>query len=226
MCARVTLRSGVERIKEEFGISASATPDFKQSYNISPGTDVLAVVRNGGNKLSTFRWGLIPSWAKEAAIGNKLINARAETLAVKPAFKDAFRKRRCLVVVDGFYEWHREKGKRSVPFFVSLKSGRPFGIAGLYETWHSPDGEDIKTCTIITTEANEIIAPIHSRMPVIVPEGDRDFWLDTGPQDKTVLERILKPYDPDEMDAYEVSSYVNYASNDSPECIKPVKRGG
>jgi putative SOS response-associated peptidase YedK len=224
MCARVTLRSGVERVKEEFGISAAAAPDFKQSYNISPGTDVLAVVRNDENRLSIFRWGLIPSWAREAAIGNKLINARAETLAEKPAFKDAFRKRRCLVVVDGFYEWHKEKG-RSVPFFVSLKSGRPFGLAGLYENWHSPEGEDMETCTVITTEANDIIAPIHSRMPVIVPEQNRGLWLDAGTQDMAALERMLMPYDPDEMDAYEVSPYVNYASNDSPECIRPVKSG-
>jgi putative SOS response-associated peptidase YedK len=224
MCARVTLRGGIEKVKEEFGISSAEAPDFKQGYNISPGTDVLAVVRNGESRLSLFRWGLIPSWAREAAIGNKLINARAETLAEKPAFKDAFRKRRCLMVVDGFYEWHREKG-RSIPFFISLKSGQPFGLAGLYETWNDPDGGDIETCTVITTEANEIVAPIHSRMPAIIPVQNRDLWLDPGTRDMAALGQMLKPYDPGEMDAYRVSPYVNYASNDSPECIAPVKGG-
>jgi putative SOS response-associated peptidase YedK len=222
MCARVTLRAGVRKVREEFGISGAEAPEVKPRYNISPGTDVLAVVRNGGNNLKTFRWGLIPTWAKEAAIGNRLINARAETVAEKPAFKAAFAKRRCLVAVDGFYEWHREGG-RSVPFYIALKSGRPFGLAGLYETWHDPEGSDVSTCTVITTEANDIVAPIHNRMPVIIPPDERDNWLDPTSQDLKALQVLLRPYAPEEMDAYEVSTFVNYASHDSPECIEPVK---
>jgi len=222
MCARVTLRTGVKQVREEFGITGGEAPETKASYNISPGTDVLAVVRNGGNNLKRFRWGLIPSWAKEASIGSRLINARAETLAEKPAFKAAFARRRCLVAVDGFYEWRREGG-RSVPFFITLKSGRPFGLAGLYETWHDPEGGDVSTCTVITTEANDTVAPIHNRMPVIIPPAERDLWLDPESKDLKSLQTLLRPYDAGEMDAYEVSSFVNYASHDSPMCIEPVK---
>jgi putative SOS response-associated peptidase YedK len=225
MCARVTLRAGVEKVREEFGVSGADSPEVKPSYNVSPGTDVMAVVQNGGRGLARFRWGLIPSWAREAAIGHKLINARAETIAEKPAFKNAFRKRRCLIAVDGFYEWHREGG-RSKPFFISLRSGGVFGLAGLYETWHDPEGEDVSSCTVITTEANSLIAPIHNRMPVIIPAKGRDEWLDTETSDLDTLSGLLVPYSPDEMDAYEVSPFVNYAANDSPKCIEPLKGKG
>lgn len=222
MCARVTLRSDVSKVREEFGIGEARAPEFKPSYNISPGRDILAVVRNGENRLCLLRWGLVPSWARDPSIGNRLINARAETLAEKPAFKDAFVKRRCLIAVDGFYEWKKEGG-RSIPFYVRMKEDRVFGLAGLYETWRAPDGRDISTCTVITTGANPLLSPIHDRMPVIIPSPKRDIWLDPRMKDPAALEEMLGPYDPASMEAYEVSAFVSSSAHDSPDCIRPVR---
>jgi putative SOS response-associated peptidase YedK len=153
---------------------------------------------NGKNQLVCFRWGLIPSWSKDPSIANKLINARAETVDKKPSFKDAFKKRRCLIVADGFYEWKRE-GKSKIPLYFYLKSGRPFGFAGLYETWISPDKKEINTCVIITTNANELIAPVHDRMPVILSNDQERIWLDSDKVDVSGLKSILKPYPADDM---------------------------
>lgn len=223
MCGRVTLRSDINAVGEEFGIRGEhALHGFKPSYNLSPGRDVLAVVGNGGNRLAFFRWGLVPSWAEDPSIGNRLINARAETLPAKPAFRDAFLNRRCLVVSDGFYEWKKERG-RSIPFFISMRDGRPFGLAGLYEHWRAPDGGDLDTCTVITTEANELLSPIHNRMPAIIPAAERDAWLDAGMKDPEALLALLRPFATEGMEAYQVSSFVNSAVHDSPECIRPLK---
>ncbi len=223
MCGRVTLRSDISVVGEEFGIRGEhALHGFKPSYNLSPGRDVLAVVRNGENRLALFRWGLVPSWAEDPSIGNRLINARAETLAAKPAFREAFLNRRCLVVSDGFYEWKKERG-RSVPFFITMKDGKPFGIAGLYETWRAPDGCDIATCTVITTDSNGLLRPLHDRMPAIIPAQERDAWLDPGTKDPRALATLLKPFGEENMEAYEVSTLVNSAAHDSPECIRPLK---
>ncbi|MEN6489401.1 MAG: SOS response-associated peptidase, partial [Smithella sp.] len=155
----------------------------------------------------SLRWGLIPSWAKDASIGNKMINARAETIATKPSFKNAFQKRRCLIPVDGFYEW-RTSGKVKKPFSLSLKSGEPFGLAGLYETWMSPEKEPIHTCTIITTEANELIQSIHDRMPVIVNKEFYNFWIDPDNHDPAGLLAILKPYQATEMIMTTVDPFI------------------
>ncbi|MEJ2314870.1 MAG: SOS response-associated peptidase [Nitrospirota bacterium] len=221
MCARVTLRSGARRVREEFGIGGGRpSPDFRPSYNISPGREVLAVVRGGENRLELFRWGLVPSWARDPSIGNRLINARAETLARRPAYADAFLKRRCLVVVDGFYEWRKEGG-RSTPFFVHLKTDAPFGLAGLYERWISPGGRELATCTVITTVANRLLSDIHDRMPAIIPPEGRSAWLDPNAGDPAALGRLLRPFPPEEMEAYRVSAFVNSADRDSPECIRP-----
>jgi putative SOS response-associated peptidase YedK len=141
---------------------------------------------------------LIPSWSKDPSIANKLINARAETVDKKPSFRDAFKKRRCLIVADGFYEWKKE-GKSKVPLYFYLKSGRPFGFAGLYETWTSPGKKEISTCAIITTDANELIKPIHDRMPVILPKDKERVWLDSDVVDASLLLSILKPYPASEM---------------------------
>jgi putative SOS response-associated peptidase YedK len=177
MCGRFTLASPFVAVTERF--HAAAPPDLRPRYNIAPGQEVLCVIRDGANRIEPLRWGLIPFWAKDPAIGNRLINARAETVAEKPSFRSAFAKRRCLVVADGFFEW-RPAGKRKVPVYIFLKSKKPFGFAGLYESWKDPGGREIRTCTIITTEANEIVRPIHDRMPVILPEGVEDRWLDPG----------------------------------------------
>jgi putative SOS response-associated peptidase YedK len=155
-------------------------------------------------------------------MGFNMINAKAETVAEKPAFREAFRRQRCLVVADGFFEW-RHEGKLRIPVYIRLKSQRPMGFAGLYNTWISPDGDALCTCSIITTEANELLSPIHDRMPAIIPEDKDDLWLDPKINDKDRLMPLLRPYSPNEMEYYEVSSVINKPENDSPEIIMPVK---
>ena len=185
-------------IVESFGIGKVAA-EYKPGGNISPGQQIAAVIRDEDvNKLVDFRWGLIPSWAKEPSIGSRMFNARAETIAEKPSFREAFKRHRCLVVADGFYEWQKmEKGKK--PFHFSLRSAGPFGFAGLYETWLSPENRLVKTCTIITTDANDLLKPIHDRMPVIVPKDKEALWMDPGAPDPRELAAILKPYPAGEM---------------------------
>jgi putative SOS response-associated peptidase YedK len=159
----------------------------------------VVICHNGINQLVCYRWGLIPSWSRDPSIAEKLINARAETVDKKPSFKDALKKRRCLIVADGFYEWKRE-GKSKMPLYFYLKSARPFGFAGLYETWISPDKKEINTCVIITTAANELIAPIHDRMPVIVSGEQENIWLQSDVSKISDLLSLLKPYPAGEMD--------------------------
>jgi putative SOS response-associated peptidase YedK len=222
MCGRFIMVTPFSVIAQTFGIE-EADCDLHPSYNIPPGNSVLAVIREkreSANRLVRFRWGLVPAWAKAPAIGNRLINARAESVHEKPSFKEAFRKRRCLVIADGFYEWQRKDGKR-IPFFVRLKNKQPFGFAGLYETWTSPAGRILKTCTIITTQANELVKPLHDRMPVIVPENQRTLWLDPAINSKEILFDLLKPYPAENMETYEVSRSVNSPTNDTPDLIRP-----
>ncbi len=219
MCGRFTLVSPYVVITERF--HASAPPDLQPRYNIAPGQDVLCVIRDGENRLEPLRWGLIPYWAKDPAIGSRLINARAETLAEKPSFRYAFAKRRCLIVADGFFEW-RPAGKRRVPVYIFLKSKKPFGLAGLYETWKSPDGKDLRTCTLITTEANDLVRPMHDRMPVILSQDVEDRWLDPGQGNCGMLLSCLKPYPAEAMAAYDVNTAVNNTRHDAPDCILPA----
>ena len=167
------------------------------------------------------RWGLIPSWAKDPSMGSRMINARAETIAEKPAFRNALRRRRCLVLADGFYEWQRAGTSRR-PMRVEMRPGEPFAFAGLWETWRNPDGQAIPSCTIITTEANELIRPIHDRMPVILRRELEEFWLDRNVKDPAALGNVLNPYPTDAMAAYQVSSLVNSYANDGPGVIEPV----
>ena len=164
------------------------------------------------------RWGLIPFWAKDPKIGARMINARSETVAEKPAFRNALKKRRCLVLADGYYEWQKTPvGKR--PYRIIMKSGEPFAMAGLWETWKDPQGNVVPSCTIITTAANDFLAPIHNRMPVILPRESEELWLDPGVDDATLLTDLLIPYPDKRINAYEVSTIVNYAGNVSPEVI-------
>lgn len=221
MCGRFTLVSPFVAVTERFHVAAPA--GLRPRYNIAPGQDVLCVFRDGQNRLEPLRWGLIPFWAKDPAIGSRLINARAETLAEKPSFRQAFARRRCLVVADGFYEW-RAAGKRKVPVYLFLKSKGPFGFAGLYERWKSPGGEEIRTCTIITTGANELVRPIHDRMPVILPEDVEDEWLDPAANRRESLLSLLKPYPAAGMDAYDVTPVVNNTGHDAPDCIAPAPK--
>ena len=197
MCGRFFLLTDLSVIVESFGIQEVAC-DYRPDHNLSPGREIPAVVHEGRNRLVGFRWGLIPAWARDPLIGNRMFNARAETIAEKPSFRDAFRRRRCLIPAEGFYEWQRD-GKVKKPFRFSLQSGRPFGFAGLHETWISPEKKTIRTCTIITTEANELIQPIHDRMPVILPKEREVAWMDPENRDEKALLSLLKPYPPDEM---------------------------
>jgi len=209
---------------KDFGVQ-EITDDLQPSFNVAP-TDKVAVVLNKGVKqLVAMRWGLVPFWATDPKIASKHINARAETLTVKPAFKDAFKRRRCLVVADGFFEWQKQ-GATKIPLFIHLEPERPFGFAGLYEIWTPPLGEKLVTCTIITTEANELVRPIHDRMPVILPKDAEDFWLDSAVEDHTRLLDLLQPYQASDMSAFTVSKLVNSVKNNSPECIEPVSAMG
>ena len=222
MCGRFTLFSDLKHIQLTLPIDAvhaKVTPN----YNIAPTQPVLTVVqREGVNILETMRWGLIPSWAKDAQIGYKMINARAETVAEKPSFKRSFQQRRCLIVADGFYEW-RKDGTKKTPMFIRLKSKRPFSFAGLYAIWKSPEGEAVTSCTIITTAANELMRSIHDRMPVILPRKDQRVWLDPAGQDLGRLVSLLKPYPEQSMECYAVSPIVNSPQHNSPECIQSVE---
>lgn len=197
MCGRFVLISDLKDIQKNFDIH-DVLCEYKPSWNIVPSKSVPVVIRrNGKNQMECLRWGLIPSWSKDPSISKKLINARAETVDKKPSFREAFKKRRCLIIADGFYEWRKE-GNRKIPLYFYLKSGRPFGFAGLYETWLSKDKMEIKTCVIITTAANEMIATVHDRMPVILSKDNGRIWLEEM-SDLSSLFSILKPYSAEEM---------------------------
>jgi len=186
MCGRFTLHTDLSQIQKAFQLDRVAL-ESEPSYNVAPTQSVLAVVRQEGeNVLARMRWGLVPSWAKDMSIGSKMINARAETLAEKPSFKRLLKSRRCLVVADGFYEWQK-KGTQKVPMHIRMKSGEPFGFAGLYDMWHSPADETIVSCTVITGAANNVVAPIHDRMPVILPREAYAEWLDPANTDPVGL---------------------------------------
>ena len=223
MCGRFTRTVDLKTVAQRFGVP-TAMEEIKSSrprYNIAPTQAVIVVGDDGRRYLTQMQWGLIPSWAKDPSIGNRMINARAETLAVKPAFRVALRKRRCLVVADGFYEWQqRERGKQ--PVYIVLRSREPFGFAGLWDTWTAPEGEEIKSCTIITTEANELLKPIHDRMPVILNRDAEALWLDPTIQDPAKLLPLLKRYPAEDMELYPVSRLVNSPQHDTPDCIVPA----
>lgn len=220
MCGRYTLSQSPEAIAAAFGLDT--VPEMEPRYNIAP-TQLVPVVLYSPDKqrqLQLLRWGLIPSWAEDSGIGSRLINARSETVSEKPSFRAAFRQRRCLVVADGFYEWQRQEHKKQ-PYYFLRQDQQPFGFAGLWENWHSPEGEEIKTCTILTTEANELMRPIHNRMPVILNPQDYTLWLDTTTQ-PTELQHLLHPYSPQVMKSYPVSTLVNKPTHNSPECINSL----
>lgn len=223
MCGRFTLTLSAEQIEARFGVPLP--PHYQPRYNIAPTQEIFALIADaGGRRVETFRWGLIPHWAQDPTIAQRLINARAETLFAKPSFRDAVRKRRCLVIADGFYEWRATARGKKTPVYIRLKSREPFGFAGLWETWNPPAGQTLKTCTIITTEPNELIKPIHTRMPVIVPRELEGFWLELSPKTDRELERVLQPYAAEEMELFEVSPLVNSATSEGPACIEPVTR--
>ena len=218
MCGRFTFVD-IEDIRERF----NAEPiNLKPNYNVAPTQNVPVIVNNG--QLAMFKWGLIPFWAKDPSIGNKLINARAESVDEKPSFKASFQRKRCLIIADGFYEWKKE-GASKRPHRIILKNKELFGFAGLWDTWKSPSGEIVSSCTIITTTPNELMASIHNRMPVILSRDSERVWLDQGIVDSNLLKSLLFPYPAELMLAYEVSSLVNSPKNNGPECLEPVASG-
>jgi putative SOS response-associated peptidase YedK len=220
MCGRYSLSVSPARIQQQFELPL--VPDLGARYNIAP-TQAVPVVRQTGSRreLALLRWGLIPHWAREERTGYSMINARAETVAQKPAFRAAMRTRRCLVPADGFYEW-RAAGRVKQPYHIRLRDADVFAFAGLWEHWTGEDGREIESFTIIVTDANEQLRPIHDRMPVILSPGDYALWLDPAVRDPQRLMPLLKPYPSERVLLTPVSPRVNSPGNDDPDCIAPV----
>jgi len=222
MCGRFTLTVDPAELQDSFTDYDFPTK-FAPRFNIAPTQPVLAIPNDGQQKADFFIWGLIPSWAKDPSIGNRLINARGETLAEKPSFRGSYKYKRCLILADGFYEWKVQPGtKTKVPYFIHMKDRQPFAFAGLWDEWNSPDGSQLRSCTIVTTAPNDFMSSIHNRMPVILPSDVYAKWLDTTPQSREKLDPLIKPYPAEEMAAYPVSTLVNNPKNDRAECVVPA----
>lgn len=220
VCGRFTLATPAETLAAHFELASA--PALQPRYNIAPTQPVLTVRAVDGQRTAEERrWGLVPHWAKDPKIGGRLINARAETVASKPAFRVAFRKRRCLVPADGFYEWKPISGRRQ-PFHLRRKDGAPFAMAGLFEQWSSEDGEIVDSCTVITTEANDVVRSIHDRMPVILDGESASSWLDPELADPEALQQLLRPCPGEDLTAYPVDTRVNRPKNDGPANIEPL----
>ena len=220
MCGRYSLTASLDELARRFDFDSNRD-DFEPRYNIAPTQQVLAVVGGNARRAGFIRWGLIPQWAKSDSASPPIINARAETVAEKPTFRDSLRRRRCLILADGFYEWQK-MGDAKRPMRVALRSGEPFAFAGLWSMSSDPEGNRISSCAIITTAANDLLRPIHHRMPVILSKEVEDLWLDTALDDAQTLTQLLEPYPDDALEAYEVSALVNSASNDRPEVATPL----
>jgi putative SOS response-associated peptidase YedK len=224
MCGRFTNKAKPEQIKAEFKVGAKNPNLFQPRYNIAPSQMIDVVFEPETERiLSQLKWGLVPSWSKDAQTSKGLINARAETLTEKPSFREAFKTRRCIIPASGFYEWQKKGTGAKQPFYFYLKDKEVFGFAGLWEEWlDKQSGELLETCTIITTEANEVLKPVHERMPVILKPESYDEWLDTKVKDTNKLQELLKPYSSKEMDSHAVSKNVNIPESNSAELIKPM----
>jgi len=224
MCGRFTLTATFTEIIQRFEIDAAIQEElYNPNYNVAPSQSVLSVINDGSkNRLGFLRWGLIPPWSKEMKIGYKMINARAETIAEKPSFRNPFQKKRCLIIADSFYEWKRHEDKTKTPMRIKLKSDGLFAMAGLWERWISPQGESIYSCSVITTTPNELVKDIHDRMPVILKPSDEKIWLDPAISDIDQLNQLLMPMTHDLMETYEVSSLVNSPKNNSIELIREI----
>ena len=223
MCGRFTLFEADTILSKDFGAPISF--ELQPRYNIAPTQQILAVrhsIGREGREAVLLRWGLIPHWAKDTSIGTRMINARAETVGEKPAFRSAFRSRRCLVPSSGFYEWKMEE-RRKQPYFIRPRGRTSFAFAGLWEMWQGPEGSVVESCTLITTESNELISKIHDRMPVILPPSDYTLWLDPGISDGRRLIPLLKQYPTNELELFPVGAIVNNPKVDDSSCIAPAK---
>lgn len=226
MCGRYTLTTPGELIADVFDLSEP--PEIQPRYNVAPTQEVAAIRRDEAGSPRRFvrlRWGLVPHWADDPAIGNRMINARSESVAEKPAFRTSFKRKRCLVLADGFYEWQKVEGGRKQPWYFRLASGDPFAFAGLWAHWDKggpdQDREPIESCTLLTTDANPLVKKVHHRMPVILDPEDNDLWLDPAVDDRERLEAVLDAFDPAKMIAFPVSTRVNSPANDDPSVIEP-----
>ena len=220
MCGRFAQRTDARKLAKEFKVRE--VPETKPRYNIAPTQDILSIRQAEDEREAVFlKWGLIPSWAKDASIGAKLLNARSETVTEKPSFREAFKKRRCIIPADGFYEWQRTGGKKQ-PYFFHLHDERPFGFAGLWEKWKGEDGQVLETCTILTTEANKVLRPVHNRMPVILHPEDYEMWLADDARKIDLIKELLRPYLSSEMISYPVSTLVNNAFNVGTDLLIPI----
>ncbi len=232
MCGRYTLTDPVAAVEDLFGLNPPEDADTQTAggiwsprFNIAPTQDVLIArvdTAEGKLEVGPAKWGLIPHWAKDQREGARMINARSETVAAKPAFRTSYRTRRCLVPADGFYEWLKKGPKDKQPHYIKMKDGSAYAYAGLWTKWRSPEGETVRSCTVLTTKPNELVAEVHDRMPVILSAGDYSAWLDPAVTDGDAVAHLLKPYPKEFMESYRVSRRVSKFQNDDPECIVPA----
>ncbi|MEW4564488.1 SOS response-associated peptidase [Bremerella sp. JC770] len=222
MCGRYTLRARLNQLLQIYGAQSSI--EYSERFNVAP-SQMVPVLKldddSGAREIVLMKWGLVPSWAKDEAIGNKMINARCETVDEKPAYRAAFKRRRCLVLADGFYEWQKQ-GSKKQPYLFQKKDSSPYGYAGLWETWKKGD-QPLQSCTIITTTPNALVEDVHDRMPVILPERHIENWLNHEYDHVERLKSMLKPYPASEMKRYPVDPMVGSPKNDKPECVEPIK---
>ncbi len=221
MCGRFTSLLSPEMLEEIFGVQAP--PYFAARYNIAP-TQQIWIIRQtatGGRYLSPVRWGLVPHWAKDLSMGSHMINARCETVHDKPAFRIAIRARRCIIPASGFFEWDHS-GKVRIPHYITLKDGSPFAFAGIWDSWKTPEGESLETCSILTTTSNSLVAVLHDRLPVILHPTEFNLWLDRSMNNPESLKRLYQPYPADLMQEWEVSTIVNSPSHETAETISPL----
>lgn len=221
MCGRYVSTTPVGVLAERFEVADVRASDLGERYNVAPTDEVYAVAegKDGTRRLGTFKWGLVPFWAKDPKVGNRMINARLETVQSK--FKRTLERRRCLIPADGFYEWQQHGGVKQ-PFYIRLADGAPFAMAGLWELWKTHEGDWLQSCTILTTAANELMQPLHDRMPVILPPEQYERWLDPEQRDADALQELMAPFPAQQMAAYPVSRAVNKVGNDGPDLVAPV----
>jgi len=229
MCGRFVSSTPVSKLVEQFLVEDVKVEEHDPSYNVAPTTEVMAIATGseGVRRLGTFKWGLVPTWAKDPSIGNRMINLRAETVSEKPSFRRTLGKHRCIIPADGFYEWKdMGKGRKKQPFFIRARDGTVLAFAGLWEAWKEKDASDdewLRTCTIITTEPNKLLEPIHNRMPVVLPPAAWDTWLDRDNTDVDEPTTLLKPAPDDLLEMFPVSTAVNSVANDSEELVLPLE---
>ncbi len=228
MCGRFVSSTPISALAERFLVEEVRAPEREASYNVAPTDEVYAVAtRRGVRKLGTFRWGLVPHWAKDPSSGNRMINLRAETVSEKPSFRRMLERHRCVIPADGFYEWKAMgKGRRKRPFFIRSRDGQPLPLAGLWEAWKDPEEQDaewLRTCTVITTEPNDLVAPVHDRMPAVLAPGDVDTWLDEQVTDADVVAGLLRPYPSELLEMWPVTTDVNKVDNNGPDLVEPLE---